>query len=159
MFIVWARCVTNNKQRHEIEVSRKARRNISAFSSRLRKRRTQDLVKKISQNSHNMANELSQRVGLFNCDGTYKLDAVERFLMGVGEKHGFEFSTHKHYFGVNEMTKFCETTVPQLRMDFAFFVVHAEESRLSINEDNAGIGYTKIYRALLQATGEWSGSI
>ena len=68
------------------------------------------------------------------------------------EKHEFEFSTDKHYFGVNEMLKSCETTLPQLKMDFAIFVVHEEESRLSINEDNAGIGYTKIYRALLQAT-------
>ncbi|XP_020605431.1 uncharacterized protein LOC110044249 [Orbicella faveolata] len=99
-----------------------------------------------------MANQLSQRVGLFNCDGTYKLDAVERFLIGVQEKHGFAFSTDKRYFGVNEMPKFCETILPQVGMDFAIFVVHAEESRLSINEDNAGIGYTKIYRALLQAT-------
>ena len=38
-------------------------------------------------------------------------------------------------------------------MDYAVLVVHAHESRLSINEDNAGIGYAKIYRALLQATG------
>jgi len=106
-----------------------------------------------------MANQLTQRVGLFNCDGTYKLDAVERFLIGVQEKHGFAFSTDKRYFGVNEMPKFCETILPQVGMDFAIFVVHAEESRLSINEDNAGIGYTKIYRALLQATGERSGSL
>ena len=105
-----------------------------------------------------MANKLSQRACLFNCDGTYKLDAVERFLMEVQEKHGFEFSTDKRYFGVNEIQTFCETILPHLEMDFAIFVVHAEESRLSINEDNAGIGYTKIYRTLLQATGEWSGS-
>ena len=115
-------------------------------------------MKKISQHSRNMANKLSQRTCLLNCDGTYKLDAVERFLMEVQEKHGFELSTDKRYVGVNEISKFCETILPQLEMDFAIFVVHAEESRLSINEDNAGIGYTKIYRALLQATGEWSGS-
>lgn len=41
-----------------------------------------------------------------------------------------------------------------LQMDYAVFAVHAHESRLSINEDNAGIGYAKIYRALLKATGE-----
>lgn len=41
-------------------------------------------------------------------------------------------------------------------MDFAVFVVHAHESRLSINEDNAGIGYSKFYRAFLGATGEYS---
>ena len=112
------------------------------------------MVKKLSQQSHNMANQLSQRVGLLNCDGTYKLDAVERFLVTVQEKHGLEFSIDKRYFGLNEMSKLCETILPQLEMDFAIFVVHAEESRLSINEDNAGIGYSKIYRALLQATGE-----
>jgi len=39
-------------------------------------------------------------------------------------------------------------------MDFAIFAVHAHESRLSINEDNAGIGYARLYRALLQATGK-----
>lgn len=123
------------------------------------KKRLDYLVTKISRHSHNMANKLSQRACLFNCDGTYKLDAVERFLMEVQEKYGFEFSTDKRYFGVNEIRKFCETIIPQLKMDFAIFVVHAEESRLSINEDNAGIGYTKIYRALLQATGKWSGSL
>ena len=39
---------------------------------------------------------------------------------------------------------------------FCGFVVHVHESRLSINEDNAGIGYSKFYRALLGATGEYN---
>jgi len=39
------------------------------------------------------------------------------------------------------------------QMDFAIFVVHANESRLSINEENAGIGYAKIYKALVEKTG------
>ena len=103
------------------------------------------LVKQISHHSRNMANKLSQRACLLNCCGTYKLDAVERLLMGVQEKHGFEFSTDKRYFGVSDISKFRETILPQLEMDFAIFVVHAEESRLSINEDNAGIGYTKTH--------------
>ena len=47
-----------------------------------------------------------------------------------------------------------EEKIPTLGMDMAFFVVHAHESRLSINEDNAGIGYARIYKALLQATGK-----
>ena len=38
--------------------------------------------------------------------------------------------------------------IPTLVMDMAFFVVHAHESRLAINEDNAGIDYAEIYRAL-----------
>ena len=43
--------------------------------------------------------------------------------------------------------------MPQLVMDVAVFVIHADESRVSINEDNAGIGYARIYRALLEKTG------
>ena len=79
--------------------------------------------------------------------------------MGVQEKHGFKFSTDKYYFNVNKMPKkVLRNHSSSAEMDFAIFVVHSEESRLSINEDNAGIGYTKTYRALLQATGEWSGS-
>ncbi|PFX16693.1 hypothetical protein AWC38_SpisGene19022 [Stylophora pistillata] len=38
-------------------------------------------------------------------------------------------------------------------MGMAFFMVHAHECVLSINEDDAGIGYAKIYRVLQQATG------
>ena len=47
-----------------------------------------------------------------------------------------------------------ETTLPTLKLDVVIFVVHANESRLSINEDNAGIGYERLNRALLRATGE-----
>lgn len=35
----------------------------------------------------------------------------------------------------------------------AVFVLHADESRLSINEKDAGIGYYNFYQALLVATG------
>ncbi|XP_022804639.1 uncharacterized protein LOC111341870 isoform X2 [Stylophora pistillata] len=43
--------------------------------------------------------------------------------------------------------------IPTLEMGMAFFMVHAHECVLSINEDDAGIGYAKIYRVLQQATG------
>ena len=101
-----------------------------------------------------MAERASQKGYLFNCDHLYNLDVVEKFLLEMDEKHGLNIATDKLYFGVNRMKELCETTIPQLQMDFACFVVHANESRLSINEDNAGIGYMKIYRALLEATGE-----
>ena len=52
------------------------------------------------------------------------------------------------------MSDMCETIIPELQMDYAIFAVHAQESRLSINEDNAGIGFARIYIALLKATGE-----
>ena len=51
------------------------------------------------------------------------------------------------------MAEVCEKILPKLVMDVAVFVVHANDSRLSINEDNAGIGYARLYRALLQKTG------
>ena len=100
-----------------------------------------------------MEKRSSQKVYLFNCDNTYKLDVVEKFLLEVDEKHGLDISTEKLNFRLNSMAEICENTIPQLQMDFATFVVHANESRLSINEENAGIGYAKIYRALLEATG------
>ena len=101
-----------------------------------------------------MAERSSQKIYLFNCDNTYKLDVVEKFLLEVDdEKHSLDISTEKLNFRLNSMAGICENTIPQLQMDIAFFVVHANESRLSINEENAGIGYAKIYRALLEATG------
>ena len=59
------------------------------------------------------------------------------------------------YFNLQRMAEMCETTIPTLQIDFAIFVVHANESRLSINEENAGIGYAKFYRALPQKTDEF----
>ena len=96
--------------------------------------------------------QLKKRVHVFNCDNTYKLEPVEKLLDQM------QFSIHvesveKHSFRLAKMSEMVDT-IPTLKMDMAFFVVHAHESRLSINEDNAGIGYAKIYRALLQATGK-----
>ena len=90
---------------------------------------------------------------LFNCDETYNLEIVETFLLKLEEKYGFKITVDRRYFGLQEMADLCEKTLPQLVMDFAVFVIHADESRLSINEDNAGIGYARIYRALLEKTG------
>ncbi|XP_073256461.1 uncharacterized protein [Porites lutea] len=90
---------------------------------------------------------------LFNCDKTYNLEIVETFLLKLEEKYDFKITVDRRYFGLQEMADLCEKTLPQLVMDFAVFVIHADESRLSINEDNAGIGYARIYRALLEKTG------
>ena len=92
--------------------------------------------------------QLRKRVHLFNCDNTYKLEPVEKLLDQLTSIH-----VEKHSFRLPEMSEMVEK-IPTLEMDMAFFVVHAHESRLSINEDNAGIGYAKIYRALLKATGK-----
>ena len=96
---------------------------------------------------------LQKRFFLFNCDNTYNLEIVERFLLEVEEKYGFKFSADRLYFGLQRMAEVCDRIIPTLDMDVAVFVVHANESRLSINEDNAGIGYARIYRALLKKTG------
>ncbi|XP_020605395.1 uncharacterized protein LOC110044222 isoform X2 [Orbicella faveolata] len=90
---------------------------------------------------------------LFNCDRTYKLEAVEALLNATKAKLGFDPVVKKHYFSLAQMSEMTTNIIPKLQMDIAFFVVHAHESRLSINEDDAGIGYANIYRALLKRTG------
>ena len=111
----------------------------------------------------NPGKESPKHVHLFNCDSTYNLDSVEKLFCKIKDdirrklNFDIELPIAKNYFPLSKMSEMCETTIPKLRqMDFAVFVVHAHESRLSINEDNAGIGYAKIYRALLKATGKSS---
>ena len=93
---------------------------------------------------------------LFNCDNTYSLDSVETLLLKMADDLNLRILVNRLNFRLPEMSDVCENIIPQLQMDYAVLVVHAHESRLSINEDNAGIGYAKIYRALLRATGRSS---
>ena len=93
---------------------------------------------------------------LFNCDNTYSLDSVETLLLKMADDLNLRILVDRLNFRLPEMSDVCENIIPQLQMDYAVLVVHAHESRLSINEDNAGIGYAKIYRALLRATGRSS---
>ena len=81
-------------------------------------------------------------VHLFNCGQTYKLDVVEKLFKAVEPKLNFAFSIQSHYFVLRDMSEVCESIIPdQIKVDdVAVFVIHAHESRLSINEDNAGIG-------------------
>ena len=94
-------------------------------------------------------------IHLFNCDRTYKLDVVEQWLNAsrVKSKLGIDVKVKQHIFPLSKMTEWSSKTIPGLKMDVAVFVVHAHESRLSINEENAGIGYAKLYRALQKRTG------
>ena len=107
-------------------------------------------MKKILKKAETMSKQ--RKIHLFNCDHTYKLDAVENWMNTAKSKLGLELTTKEHYFSLSQMTEWSNKTIPELDMDVAVFVVHAHESRLSINEENAGIGYAKIYRALLDAT-------
>ena len=123
---------------------------------RLRKLRS-IIVKPQSSNSREMDSSTRlMKFHLFNCDNTYKLDSVENLLRNMESEYDFKILVEKRYFRLQQISEMCETTIPKLQMDVAIFVVHAHESRLSINEDNAGIGYARFYRALLQATGKSS---
>jgi len=89
---------------------------------------------------------------LFNCDNVYQL--VEDLLNATKAKLGFEFTVEEHSFTLSEMSELSTKTIPEMKMDFAMFVVHAHESVLLINNNNLEHGYAKVYRALLQATGK-----
>ena len=92
---------------------------------------------------------------LFNCDNIYELSVVEDLLKAAKAKLGFKFSVDKHIFTLSEMTELSTKTIPEMKMDFAIFVVHAHESVLFINNDNLEYGYAKVYRALMAATGNY----
>ena len=97
---------------------------------------------------------------LFNCDNTYDLDFVEKLLDVIKTKTtGIDIQSKKEYFRLHHMPELTKTiddrTSDGKMMDYAIFAVNAHESRLSINEDNAGISYANIYRALLRAMGEY----
>lgn len=96
---------------------------------------------------------------LFNCDNTYDLTVVDAWIRSVQEKIPFTFTVSKHYFSLRDMSKLCENTISKLHIDFAFLVVHADESCLSFNDSKVESGYTKVYRALLDATGEKVGVV
>ena len=87
---------------------------------------------------------------MFNCDDTYEMDPVEQLLRAVVRG---DLYTFKHYFILDQMPRMVTKIIPGTQMDMAFLVVLAHESQLLINQDDAEIGYTKIYRALHQATG------
>jgi len=70
-------------------------------------------------------------------------------------KYDFKILVQKRYFRLQQMSQVCETTIPKLQMDVAIFVAMLTNlGSRSINEDNAGAGYARLYRALLQATGK-----
>ena len=95
---------------------------------------------------------------LFNCDHTCSLQPAQNLLKSIEEQVGFVISPIiQRYFDLHEMADMCEDIKKATDvMDFAIFVVHANESRLSINEENAGIGYAMFYRTLMEKTGEFS---
>ncbi|XP_068686253.1 uncharacterized protein [Montipora foliosa] len=97
----------------------------------------------------------SKSFHLFNCDHTFSLESVEKLLKSIEAQVGFDISPVQRYFDLREMADVRDSIIKEhTQMDYAIFVVHANESRLSINEENAGIGYAMIYRALMKKTDE-----
>ena len=95
------------------------------------------------------------KVHLFNCDKTYKFQPIRTLLSEVENESEWKFAVEEHYFPLPKMAEICDK-IHKWEMDFAVFVVHANESRLSLNEEKEGIGYTKIYRTLLRTTSKFS---
>lgn len=100
---------------------------------------------------------VSKSFYLFNCDHICSLDSAENLLKSIEEPVGFVISPIvQRYFNLRKMAETCEDIKKASDiMDFAIFMVHAHESRLSINEENAGIGYAMFYRALMEKTGKF----
>ena len=87
---------------------------------------------------------------IFSSNDTCNLDVVGKLLSCIKEKLGIKMLAFKNHFCLSDSTEMCESIIPDLIMDFAIFVVHANEDRFFINEDSA-----RIYRALLKATGKF----
>ncbi|KAI8510474.1 hypothetical protein Bbelb_113900 [Branchiostoma belcheri] len=86
---------------------------------------------------------------LINCDKTYPLDSVEDLLKRANTSDR-NTRIEKQYCNVSELQAVSEE-VRRRQLLCGVFVVNAYESRLSINEEKAGIGYAVLYRALLKA--------
>lgn len=87
---------------------------------------------------------------ILSSNDTCNLDVVGKLLSCIKEKLGIKMLAFKNHFCQSDSTEMCESIISDLPMDFAIFVVHANEHRFLINEDSA-----RIYRALLKATGKF----
>ena len=89
---------------------------------------------------------------LFNCDETCNLSQVTTLLRSVEGRVDFKIKVEEYTFRTGSETtafsKVSEETIPKLRMDYAVFMVHAND-QLSFDEDC----YGKIYKALTKKTG------
>ena len=95
-------------------------------------------------------NRTLKRCYIFSSNNTCNLDVVRKILSCLKEKLGVKMLAFKNHFSLSDTTEMCESIIPDLPMDFAIFVVHANEDRFLINEDSA-----KIYRTLWNATGKF----
>ena len=89
---------------------------------------------------------------LCNCDNLCDLNEVEELLKAVEKKLVVKtsFKIVKGYFSGGQISDMVNETIPNLKMDYAVFVVHAGECCLSFSEES---GHGKIYEALKKRTG------
>ena len=88
---------------------------------------------------------------IYSSNDQCNLDVVGKLLSCLKEKLGIKMLAFKNHFSLSDSTEMCESIIPDLPMDFAIFVVHADEERFLFNEDSA-----RIYSALLNATGKYN---
>lgn len=100
----------------------------------------------------NMASRSRKTFHLFNCDKLCNLSEVESLLKAVEKKVAIKISKIvKHPFSGGQITDEVERTIPSLTdLDYAVFVVHADECCLAFNEDTS---YGKFYGALKRQAG------
>ncbi|XP_078684625.1 uncharacterized protein LOC144918060 [Branchiostoma floridae x Branchiostoma belcheri] len=91
---------------------------------------------------------MAREVLIVNCDSTYPLDSVVSLFETVfGDQ---DVSIQQKTFQISQLQA-VSGEVRRRQLLCGVFVVNAYESRLSINEEKAGIGYAVLYRALLEA--------
>ena len=120
----------NRVEEKSVQPSR--RRNLFQGDQPITEQRREDGLFSISNNT-----KQKRKLHVFICDQTYSLESVEDLLAAMKAKLDFDPVVEKHYFAFSQMPEMTIDIIPKLQMDMAFLVVNAQESRLSINEDNA----------------------
>ncbi|KAI8510464.1 hypothetical protein Bbelb_113800 [Branchiostoma belcheri] len=93
----------------------------------------------------------SNDVLIINCDETYPLDSVEALVKKSSQATRVDTAIEPVRFSLPKLAEVSEE-VKGKQLLCAILVLNAHESRLSINEKNAGIGYAVLYRALREAS-------
>ncbi|XP_019647187.1 PREDICTED: uncharacterized protein LOC109487624 [Branchiostoma belcheri] len=93
----------------------------------------------------------SNDVLIINCDETYPLDSVEALVKKSSQTTRVDTAIEPVRFSLPKLAEVSEE-VKGKQLLCAILVLNAHESRLSINEKNAGIGYAVLYRALREAS-------
>lgn len=95
---------------------------------------------------------------IFHCGDLVNIAALAQSLKGLPVRGltGADAVAALVEFTLHELRKTIEDVQEGRRfagVKMALLVLHADESRLSVAERNAGIGYGKLYHALAAATG------